>query len=55
MSYDLWKATDPRDDLIAEQEERERTNAAKPPYPFCYTPAKCAGKGYCPRDIACND
>lgn len=27
----------------------------KPPYPFCRTPEKCAGKGYCPRDIACND
>lgn len=26
-----------------------------PPYPFCRTPEKCAGKGYCPRDIACND
>jgi hypothetical protein len=26
-----------------------------PPYPFCRTPGKCAGKGYCPRDIACND
>lgn len=27
----------------------------KPPYPFCRTPDKCSGKGYCPRDIACND
>ena len=26
-----------------------------PPYPFCRTPEKCAGKGYCPADIACND
>ena len=26
-----------------------------PPYPFCLHPEKCAGKGYCPRDIACND
>jgi hypothetical protein len=29
---------------------------AKPaPYPFCRHPDKCAGKGYCPRDPACND
>ncbi len=27
---------------------------AKPPYPFCRTPLYCAGKGYCPNDIACN-
>jgi hypothetical protein len=26
-----------------------------PPYPFCRTPDKCAGKGYCPNDPACND
>lgn len=26
-----------------------------PPYPFCRTPAECAGKGYCPKEIACND
>ena len=26
-----------------------------PPYPFCRTPQLCAGKGYCPHDIACND
>lgn len=25
------------------------------PYPFCRTPMKCARKGYCTRDIACND
>jgi hypothetical protein len=25
------------------------------PYPFCRHVEKCAGKGYCPRDIACND
>ncbi len=29
-------------------------NAPEPPYPFCRTPEKCAGKGYCPRDIACD-
>lgn len=26
-----------------------------PPYPFCRTPDECAGRGYCPKDIACND
>lgn len=25
------------------------------PYPFCRTPDECAGKGYCPKEIACND
>lgn len=29
--------------------------APKPPYPFCRTPEKCAGKGYCPAEFACND
>lgn len=29
--------------------------AAMAPYPFCQTPSVCAGKGYCPRDIACNE
>jgi len=28
---------------------------APAPYPFCRTPAECAGKGYCPKEIACND
>jgi hypothetical protein len=27
----------------------------KPPYPFCRTPEKCAGQGYCKRDPACNE
>ena len=27
----------------------------KAPYPFCRHPEKCAGKGYCPRDPACNE
>lgn len=27
----------------------------KPPYPFCRTPEKCTGKGYCDAEIACND
>lgn len=26
-----------------------------PPYPFCSTPEECNGKGYCPKDKACND
>lgn len=26
-----------------------------PPYPFCRTPLYCAGKGYCPKDPACNN
>jgi hypothetical protein len=25
------------------------------PYPFCRTPAECSGKGYCPKEFACND
>jgi hypothetical protein len=36
-------------------EARQAQNRADAPYPFCRTPAKCAGKGYCPADIACND
>jgi hypothetical protein len=27
----------------------------KPPYPFCRTPEKCAGNGYCKSDPACNN
>lgn len=26
-----------------------------PPYPFCRTPEKCAGKGSCPNDPCCAD
>ena len=26
----------------------------QPPYPSCRKPEKCAGKGYCSNDIACN-
>lgn len=26
-----------------------------PPYPFCRTPEKCKGKGYCPADPSCDD
>lgn len=32
-----------------------RKPALAAPYPFCRTPAECAGKGYCPEEIACND
>ncbi len=31
------------------------TPIPKPPYPFCRTPLYCAGKGYCPKDPACNN
>lgn len=31
------------------------TGPPPPPYPFCRTPEKCAGKGYCPAEFACND
>lgn len=27
----------------------------KTPYPFCRTPLKCAGNGYCKAEFACND
>lgn len=27
----------------------------KVPYPFCRTPLKCAGVGYCRAEFACND
>ena len=31
-------------------------NPASPPYPqFCYTPAFCAGRSYCPKDPTCID
>lgn len=30
-------------------------NGGAPPYPFCHTPDKCAGKGYCRNDPACNN
>jgi len=32
-----------------------RMAVANPPYPFCRTPKQCAGKGYCPKEIACNE
>lgn len=28
---------------------------AKPPYPFCHTPNRCAGAAYCKHDPACNE
>lgn len=33
----------------------QRVHELKPPYPFCRTPDKCAGQGYCKRDPACDD
>ena len=33
----------------------EAFKASPPPYPFCRTPDKCRGKGYCPAEYACND
>ena len=42
--------------IVAEIERLDRQSSApSPPYPFCRTPEKCAGKGYCPAEIACND
>ena len=48
---------------LAQQDKQ--TNQSKPmlqlisdntaPYPFCRHPKKCAGKGYCPEEYACND
>lgn len=35
--------------------EMLRLNANPPPYPFCRTPSKCSGSGYCRRDPACNN
>ena len=32
-----------------------RIPIAAAPYPFCRTPAKCAGNGYCKADPACNN
>jgi len=49
------------DDYDTEMEDRypgdgdEDETPEPPPYPFCRTPKECAGKGYCPRDPACND
>jgi hypothetical protein len=32
-----------------------RTLSKSAPYPFCRHPDKCAGKGYCQHDPACNE
>lgn len=34
-------------------EEPKRVEAI--PYPFCWDPRNCAGRGSCPKDRACND
>lgn len=44
-----------RGDTAAACDPRDLCFAASPPYPFCRTPNECAGKGYCPKDTACND
>ena len=36
-------------------EIRKALAALAPPYPFCRTPQQCAGKGYCTKEIACNE
>jgi hypothetical protein len=43
--------------LKAKRNERgmQMQGLAVAPYPFCRTPDKCAGKGYCPNDPACNN
>ena len=39
--------------------EKKKINQARPleepPYPFCRSPEKCGGWGYCRNDPACND
>lgn len=44
-------------DEAEEADDRRRANPLEPraPYPFCRTPDQCAGKGYCPKEFACND
>jgi hypothetical protein len=32
-----------------------QTIVERVPYPFCRTPVKCAGNGYCKQEFACND
>lgn len=45
----------PADAADAADDARARDAEKRPPYPFCRTPAECAGKGYCPKEFACND
>ena len=50
-------------DLLAAQEKdlpeayRKARIALKEyaPYPFCMSPEKCVGLGYCPREISCDN
>ncbi len=51
MSADL----PPRDRYPAPPEFYARKPTPAAPYPFCRTPAECSGKGYCPKEFACND
>lgn len=34
---------------------RRENGLVIPPYPFCRTPLRCDGAGYCRRDPACNN
>lgn len=45
-----WRRPDPFDPANTQDPVE-----AEAPYPFCRTPAECAGKGYCPKEFACND
>ena len=42
-------------DFIPEAEAALAALTIAAPYPFCRSPEKCAGKGYCPNDPACNN
>ena len=39
----------------AAKEYVESDDKPPAPYPFCHHPDKCAGMGYCKREIACNN
>ena len=42
-------------ELAARVRELEVKIKSAAPYPFCRTPDKCAGAGYCRNDPACNN
>lgn len=48
-------AADAADDKVRREWWRTEPALKMAPYPFCRTPKECAGKGYCPKEIACND
>lgn len=41
--------------IAHEKTGREPLKAERTPYPFCHTPEKCAGRGYCPHEYACSE